>query len=147
MREDELPQEPTSVTLDSWANVANALKWDRAKTVRKLEERGDVELSGRDLVDVRLRAIDACLREVDGRTEGELTLPRFAWWYVASALHGMIKRNEYLIARNERADVYDELYAEYVQLHDYFGRGGNSVMHRLRAIRDRAYFSRTGSGA
>ena len=46
-----------------------------------------------------------------------------------------------------RADVYDELYAEYVQLHDYFGRGGNSVMHRLRAIRDRAYFSRTGSGA
>src|SRR6202167_6164748 len=46
-----------------------------------------------------------------------------------------------------RADVYDELYAEYVQLHDYFGRGGNSVMHRLRAIRDRAYFSRTGSGS
>jgi L-ribulokinase len=46
-----------------------------------------------------------------------------------------------------RADVYDELYAEYVQLHDYFGRGGNSVMHRLRAIRDRAYFSRTGGGS
>ena len=37
-----------------------------------------------------------------------------------------------------RADVYDELYAEYVQLHDYFGRGTNEVMHRLRAIRDRA---------
>lgn len=37
-----------------------------------------------------------------------------------------------------RADVYDELYAEYVQLHDYFGRGANQVMHRLRAIRDRA---------
>ena len=36
-----------------------------------------------------------------------------------------------------RADVYDELYAEYVQLHDYFGRGANQVMHRLRAIRDR----------
>jgi L-ribulokinase len=34
--------------------------------------------------------------------------------------------------------VYDELYAEYVRLHDYFGRGGNEVMHRLRAIRDRA---------
>jgi hypothetical protein len=25
-----------------------------------------------------------------------------------------------------------------VQLHDYFGRGANEVMHRLRAIRDRA---------
>jgi L-ribulokinase len=35
------------------------------------------------------------------------------------------------------ADVYDELYAEYVRLHDYFGRGGNEVMHRLRALRDR----------
>ena len=36
-----------------------------------------------------------------------------------------------------RADVYDELYAEYVRLHDYFGRGTNEVMYRLRAIRDR----------
>jgi L-ribulokinase len=35
------------------------------------------------------------------------------------------------------ADVYDELYAEYLRLHDYFGRGGNDVMHRLRALRDR----------
>src|ERR1017187_9134551 len=30
------------------------------------------------------------------------------------------------------ADVYDELYAEYLLLHDYFGRGANEVMHRLR---------------
>jgi L-ribulokinase len=35
------------------------------------------------------------------------------------------------------ADVYDELHAEYVRLHDYFGRGGNQAMHRLRALRDR----------
>jgi hypothetical protein len=35
------------------------------------------------------------------------------------------------------ARVYDELYAEYVRLHDYFGRGPNEVMHRLRALRDR----------
>ena len=33
--------------------------------------------------------------------------------------------------------IYDELYAEYVLLHDYFGRGGNEVLHRLRALRDR----------
>jgi L-ribulokinase len=42
----------------------------------------------------------------------------------------------------ERARAYDELYAEYVRLHDHFGRrgvgGGNDVMHRLRAIRSRA---------
>ena len=35
------------------------------------------------------------------------------------------------------ADVYDRLYAEYLLLHDYFGRGGNEVMHRLRDLRDR----------
>ena len=35
------------------------------------------------------------------------------------------------------AGVYDEMYAEYMLLHDYFGRGGNEVMHRLRALRER----------
>ena len=40
------------------------------------------------------------------------------------------------------ADVYDELYAEYVRLHDYFGRGGNEVMHLLRDLRDRVLAGR-----
>jgi L-ribulokinase len=35
----------------------------------------------------------------------------------------------------ERAAAYDRLYAEYRLLHDYFGRGANEVMHRLRSIR------------
>lgn len=30
--------------------------------------------------------------------------------------------------------VYDKLYAEYLKLHDYFGRGGNNVMKTLRNI-------------
>lgn len=30
------------------------------------------------------------------------------------------------------AALYDELYADYSELHDYFGRGGNEVMLRLR---------------
>jgi L-ribulokinase len=34
-----------------------------------------------------------------------------------------------------RAAAYDALYAEYQALHDYFGRGGNEVMHRLRRLR------------
>ena len=34
-----------------------------------------------------------------------------------------------------RAAAYDALYAEYVRLHDYFGRGANEVLHRLREIR------------
>ena len=45
-----------------------------------------------------------------------------------------------------RADVYDELYAEYVRLHDYFGRGENEVMHRLRAVRDRVRKAAAGPG-
>lgn len=32
--------------------------------------------------------------------------------------------------------VYDRLYAEYLTLHDYFGRGGNDVMKRLKALRE-----------
>jgi L-ribulokinase len=37
----------------------------------------------------------------------------------------------------DAAAVYDELFAEYTKLHDYFGRGGNKVMRNLRAIQRR----------
>lgn len=33
------------------------------------------------------------------------------------------------------ADAYDRLFAEYTLLYDYFGRGANDVMHRLKALR------------
>ncbi len=33
--------------------------------------------------------------------------------------------------------AYDELYREYLALHDHFGRGANDVMHRLKALRRR----------
>ena len=36
------------------------------------------------------------------------------------------------------AAAYDRLYAEYLLLHDWFGRGGNPVMQRLRALRREA---------
>jgi L-ribulokinase len=36
----------------------------------------------------------------------------------------------------EAVAVYDALYAEYVCLHDYFGRGANDMLHRLRALRN-----------
>ncbi len=41
-------------------------------------------------------------------------------------------------ARPENQAVYEKLYAEYVLLHDYFGRGANDVMKRLKAIRAEA---------
>jgi L-ribulokinase len=36
------------------------------------------------------------------------------------------------------ADVYDQLFAEYLRLHEHFGRGPGLAMHRLRAIRGQA---------
>jgi L-ribulokinase len=47
-------------------------------------------------------------------------------------------RDEHYRPDPAAAAVYDELYAEYKTLHDYFGRGANDAMKRLRAIRDRA---------
>ena len=35
---------------------------------------------------------------------------------------------------SEHTAVYDRLYGEYKQLHDYFGRGGSNVMKRLKAL-------------
>ncbi|WP_201276645.1 ribulokinase [Marisediminicola senii] len=42
-----------------------------------------------------------------------------------------------------RADAYDRLFAEYALLHDHFGRGGNDVMHRLKAMKRDAYGTTT----
>ncbi|OLF18153.1 ribulokinase [Actinophytocola xanthii] len=39
-------------------------------------------------------------------------------------------------------EAYERLFAEYHELHDYFGRGGNDVMHRLRQLRRTALASR-----
>lgn len=36
----------------------------------------------------------------------------------------------------ENVAIYDKLYAEYNGLHDYFGRGANDVMKRLKAIKE-----------
>lgn len=45
----------------------------------------------------------------------------------------------------EAADAYDALFAEYQQLHDYFGRGANDVMHRLKTLRREALRERVGA--
>ncbi|HST84016.1 MAG TPA: ribulokinase [Kineosporiaceae bacterium] len=55
----------------------------------------------------------------------------------ASTAMGRVQRGAYQ-PDESRAQVYDALFAEYSQLHDYFGRGGNDVMHRLRDLRREA---------
>ena len=47
---------------------------------------------------------------------------------------GRVSRALY-VPNEERAKQYDRLYAEYELLHDYFGRGANDVMKRLKAMR------------
>ena len=47
---------------------------------------------------------------------------------------GRVRRSVY-VPDEARAKQYDRLYAEYSILHDYFGRGANDVMKRLKAIR------------
>ncbi|HWR24144.1 MAG TPA: ribulokinase [Feifaniaceae bacterium] len=57
--------------------------------------------------------------------------------FEAAGVMGKLKDTVYApIPENVR--VYDELYAEYDLLHDYFGRGANDAMKRLKAIRSRA---------
>ncbi|MFP5071242.1 hypothetical protein ACLFMI_16470 [Pseudonocardia nantongensis] len=55
----------------------------------------------------------------------------------AAAAMGAVHREAYR-PDPERARTYDALYAEYLRLHDHFGRGQNDVLHRLRTIRTRA---------
>lgn len=50
---------------------------------------------------------------------------------------GKVQRNAYVPDEASSA-AYDPLFAEYVRLHDYFGRGGNDVMKRLKALRRNA---------
>jgi L-ribulokinase len=44
-------------------------------------------------------------------------------------------RQEQYIPISENSVIYDRLYAEYVRLHDYFGRGENDVMKRLKGLK------------
>ena len=54
---------------------------------------------------------------------------------VASAAMGKIRRNAFVPDLKNHA-AYDALYAEYSTLHDYFGRGANDVLRRLRRPAD-----------
>jgi L-ribulokinase len=55
---------------------------------------------------------------------------------VNEAANAMGKVNKHVYMPNEeRSQQYDLLYREYVELHDYFGRGANNVMKRLKQMK------------
>lgn len=55
----------------------------------------------------------------------------------AAKVMGKVK-DKYYKPILENVKAYDKLYAEYKLLHDYFGRGGNDVMKRLKKIKEDA---------
>jgi L-ribulokinase len=57
---------------------------------------------------------------------------------VEAAAHMAHLKDESYVPNPAHRAVYEDLFAEYRLLHDYFGRGGNDVMKRLKAIRARA---------
>jgi L-ribulokinase len=61
----------------------------------------------------------------------------------ASRAMGSVRRGVYRPVR-ENVAAYNRLYAEYRELHDHFGRGGNDVLHRLAARRREAASVRKG---
>ncbi len=56
----------------------------------------------------------------------------------AAAEHMGKLKDEVVTPIPENQAVYDQLYAEYKALYDYFGRGANDVMKRLKKIRNQA---------
>ena len=58
--------------------------------------------------------------------------------HAAGEVMGRLNENAFT-PDGARADAYDALFSEYTLLHDYFGRGGNDVMHRLKAMKRDAF--------
>ncbi|MEU4761991.1 ribulokinase [Actinosynnema sp. NPDC023794] len=54
--------------------------------------------------------------------------------HAAAKAMGSIKRGAYLPIP-DNVEAYERMFVEYQELHDYFGRGANEVMHRLKARR------------
>lgn len=57
---------------------------------------------------------------------------------VEAAKHMSKVREEYYKPIPENVEIYNKLYAEYKILHDYFGRGANDAMKRLKKIKTEA---------
>jgi L-ribulokinase len=61
--------------------------------------------------------------------------------YVAANVMGQTIKSAYT-PNLEHSRIYDLLYAEYKTLHDYFGRGANDAMKRLKGIRNQGKLRR-----
>ena len=60
--------------------------------------------------------------------------------YTAAQMMGKVK-DLYYTPDKENVRIYESLYEEYKKLHDYFGRGENAVMKRLKKIKENVYYA------
>ena len=78
-----------------------------------------------------------CGRALAGEDGGAAGAARGGYDEIADAAKEMGGTDEKKYAPvAENSAIYDRLYAEYEILHDYFGRGENNVMKRLKAIKE-----------
>jgi L-ribulokinase len=64
--------------------------------------------------------------------------------YSAADKMARLRENEIYQPNPAAHAVYNHLFAEYQQLHDYFGRGPNDVMKRLKALKAETITGKTG---
>jgi L-ribulokinase len=65
---------------------------------------------------------------------------------IEAAVKAMVQKEKATYYPNAKAAaVYNELYHEYAILHDYFGRGENNVMKKLKKIRKQVISNRNGN--
>ncbi len=92
------------------------------------------DVTGREFNIVKSSQAPALGSAMHGAVAAGAARGGYASIFDAAETMGGIKEDVYRpIAEN--VALYDRLYQEYKQLYDYFGRGGNDVMKRLRALR------------
>jgi len=92
------------------------------------------DVTGREFSIVRSAQGPALGAAMHGAVVAGVDAGGYADIFAASEKMGGLKDIVYRpIAENSA--IYDRLYADYKQLYDYFGRGENDVMKRLRALR------------
>jgi hypothetical protein len=65
------------------------------------------------------------------------------WWSTSTTAHSLVARSWCRSATGpgspaplpDHVQAFDTLFTKYIALRDYFGRGANDLMHRLKVIR------------
>ena len=130
------PQSPAKVTSD-YAMALHGTHWGQARNLSAtgLLKNKFLMQAYSDITRLPLSTIDSDQGPALGSAI-HAAVAAGAYPSIREAAEVMGKSNRGVYQPNEdRAKQYDRLYAEYELLHDYFGRGANDVMKRLKAFK------------